>query len=371
MKSQNLLKTVTLASSIVLGFVAGLIVLLISGYNPLRALGSLFLGVFGRPRYVLWVLVRAVPLILTGLSVAIAFRAGLFNIGAEGQFIVGALVAALVGYHVHLPMFLHIPFVFLCSMIGGGLWSSLAGYLKIRFGIHEVISTILLNWIALYLNNFLLKFPVFKRPNSEASFQVANTARIDIFAQFKASDRWIPFQMENPALADLLKASLSLGVFVAIIAAVIIHLLLKRTALGYEIKAVGFNASAARYQGISVKRVKLFAMFISGSLAGLGGCLHVLGVTHEVARLATMEGFGFDGIAVALIGSSHPLGILGSSFFFSGLKYGAVSIQRDLGVPSEIMNIMIGTIIFFVALPYLFKKIMEAIQKSKEKQDAN
>ncbi len=368
MLKRNTLKIITLVSSIVLGFIAGLIVLLISGYNPLHAMGSLFAGIFGRPRYILWVLVRSVPLILTGLSVAIAYHAGLFNIGAEGQFIVGALVAALVGYHVRLPMILHIPFVLLCSMIGGAAWSSIAGYLKVRFGIHEVISTILLNWVALYLNNFVLKFPAIKRPDSEGSYKVLDTARIDIFAKFKAGEQWIPFQVENPALADLLKASISTGVIIAIIAAIVIHFLMKRTALGYEIKAVGFNASASEYQGIGVKRVKLTAMGISGALAGLGGSLHVLGVTHEVARLATMEGFGFDGIAVALIGNSHPIGILGSSFFFAGLKYGAVSIQRDLGAPSEIISIMIGTIVFFVAIPYLFKKILEAIRRNREKK---
>jgi len=370
-KKRNLTRTITLVSAILLGFTAGGIFLFFSGYSPLRALEKLFLGIFGRPRYVIWVMVRAVPLVLTGLSVAVAYKAGLFNIGAEGQFIIGALVAALVGYHVRLPMVLHIPFVFLCSMIGGAVFGGIAGILKARYGIQEVISTILLNWIALYSNNFLLKFPGIKRPDSEASFQVRETAQIDLFARFKTSDSWIPFQMENPAIADALKASLSMGVFVAILAAIIVHYLLKRTTLGYQIRAVGFNENASRYQGIPVNWIKSGSLAISGALAGLGGSLHVLGVTKEVSRLAIMEGFGFDGISVALIGASNPLGILLSSFFFSGIRYGAVSVQRDLGTPTEIINITIGTIVFFVAIPYLFERIMLAIKKRKEQKNAN
>jgi ABC-type uncharacterized transport system permease subunit len=345
--------------SIFLGLIAGAVVLVFTGYNPLVAYYVIIKGVVSKPKYIAYTLISATPLIMTGMSVAFAFRTGLFNIGAEGQFIMGALVAALTGYYIHLPPVIHVIFVIICAGLAAGLWGGLSGYLKARFGIHEVISTIMLNWIAYYFSNFIVSLPgIAKDAGVFVTNNILPTARIDILGVWKDSDQGLAWLMQHPVLRDFLKAPVNLGIIFAVISAISIWFILKKTTLGYSLCAVGYNKHAALYGGINVKRCIMISMFISGILAGLAGAFHVMGNTFKVANLAAMEGFGFDGIAVALIGNSDPFGSIFGGILFGIFKYGGSKIQNELGAPTEIINIIIGTIVFFIAMPKFIRMII-------------
>ncbi len=351
--------------SIGMGIVLGGIILAVAGYSPFRAYWVIIAGIFGRLRYVSYSIIKATPLIITGLSVAFAFRTGLFNIGAEGQFIVGALAAVLVGVFIPLPFILHVPLVFLAGTAAGMLWGGLSGGLKARFGVNEVISTIMLNWVALYLNNYLIKRPFLHRPASEASYKILDSARIDLLPNWKVSEAGLAFRKTNPVLGDLLRSEINLGIIIALGLAFLVWFIIHRTTLGYELRSVGLNPSAAEYGGINVKRSMVTSMGIAGGLAGAAGAIQVMGVTQDVTVLAAMEGFGFDGIAVALIGANTPLGCVLAGLLFGALKYGGIKIQPALGAPKEIVNIVIGSIVFFIAIPSLIMMIRDRIQRKR------
>ena len=356
--------------SVFLGLVVGAIVLAIAGYNPAEAYWSLLQGIFGRPRYLARVVIQATPIIITGFSVAFAFRTGLFNIGAEGQFILGALTAALVGYHIVLPPVIHVIVVFAFAMLVGGIWGGIAGFLKAKFGIHEVIVTIMLNWIALYLNNFFTNLPSLVRPESESTHKILNSARIDFFARLKQNpSEWREFYEAHPGWADIFRAPVNLGIVIAIGVGIVMWFVLYRSTLGYELRAVGHSRDAAEFGGINVPVSMFKSMAIAGMLAGLAGAIQVTGVSQAVSRLAIMEGYGFDGIAVALIGGSTSVGSILAGLLFGGLQYGGTSIQRDLGAPTEVISIVIGTIIFFVAMPK-FIRLLLAFRKVKRGGEA-
>lgn len=375
-EKKNFLKRVSNSSfgftliSILFGFIVGAIVLSIAGYNPLQAYSIIFNGIFSKPKYISYTIIYATPIILTGLSVAFAFRTGLFNIGAEGQYIIGALTAALVGYYVKLPPVIHPIVVLLVAMIAAGLWGGFAGYLKARFGIHEVIATIMLNWIAFYFNNYVVFTEGFRRPNSEASNYINDSARIDILGIWKKTDEGRAWLAERPILRDVFKSPVNIGIIIAVLLALIIWYILNKTTLGYELRAVGFNKFAAEYGGINVKKSTMISMGIAGGLAGSAGALQVMGVTRHIAKLASPENYGFDGIAVSLIGSNSPLGCVLSGSFFGGLKYGGPKIQNELGAPYEVINIMIGTIVLFIAIPKLIKIILNLIGNKRGENNA-
>lgn len=361
--------------SIFLGILIGAIILLIAGYNPIQAYGVMIQGIFGKPKYISYVIIRSTPLILTGLSIAFAFRTGLFNIGAEGQFIIGSVTAVAAGYFIHLPAILHIPFVIICAAFTAGLWGGLAGFFKARFGVNEVISTIMMNWIALYFQNFLIYIPGFQKPGGEVSYSILPTASIKILCEWKLSEVGKQLLAGHPFWRDIFKTPVNWGLLIALIVAVLIWFILRHTTLGYRLRAVGFSPNAAEYGGINVKKNIIISMSIAGALAGLAGALHVMGDAHNVSLLAAMEGYGFDGIAVALIGNSSPAGCVFSGFLFGGLKYGGQKIQPIMGVPSEIINIVIGIIVLFIAMPHLIGLIIKFIsvgrsKHSKEAADA-
>lgn len=337
--------------SIFLGLLVGAVVLMIAGFNPLSAYGLMFKGMAGSPKNIAWTIVQATPLILTGLSVAFAFRTGLFNIGAEGQFIIGALAATLVGYFVHLPAIVHIPITFLAGVFAAGLWASIAGFLKAKFGVHEVIATIMLNWIALYLNNYFIESPSFRRPLSESSHKIQETASITI--------GWLK-GIIGPS------TKVNWGIFIALAAAFLIHYILFKTTLGYQLRAVGFNSDAAEYGGINVNKSIITSMLIAGMLAGAAGALHVMGVSHQVTILAAMEGYGFNGIAVSLIGNNAPIACIFSALLFGGLTYGGRAMQQ-IRIPTEIIDIVIGSIIFFIAAYQMTRLIFIRRMTKKDK----
>ncbi len=320
--------------SILLGLLVGAIVLVISGNSPIRAYGAMIEGIFGKPKYIAWTIIKATPYILTGLSIAFAFKTGLFNIGAEGQFIIGALVATLVGYSVQLPAIIHIPLTIILAGLAGGLWGSIAGFLKSKFGINEVIATIMLNWIAFYLSNFMVSNSFISVENSEASVNIQESASIGI--------DWLK-GLVGPA------TSVNWGIIISIILVFVIWFVLTKTTLGFELRAVGHNKDAAEYAGIDVGKSILKSMAIAGLLAGVAGAIQVMGVTHNITVLAAQEGYGFDGIAVALIANSNPIGVIFSGLLFGAFKYGGIKMQ-SVGAPSEVINIVIGSIVFFIAL---------------------
>ncbi|NNF99409.1 MAG: ABC transporter permease [Desulfobacteraceae bacterium] len=344
--------------SMVFGFSLGAIVLLVAGFNPIQAYWEILKGIFSKPKYMSYVIIYATPLIITGLSVAFALRTGLFNIGAEGQYIMGAMTAAAAGYFFKLPMVLHVVVAVALAVMIAALWGGIAGYLKARFGVNEVISTIMLNWTALYLSNFAITIDAFGRSGTGKTYTIQDTAFIDILGHWKRTPEGIEFLRNHPMLWDILKSPVNLGFIFAILLAVMVWYILNKTTLGYELRAVGHNPFAAEAGGINVKRSMVVSMFIAGGLAGAAGAFQVLGVSHRIAKLAVMEGYGFDGIAVSLIGNNTGPGCLLSGLLFGALKYGGSKIQDAMNAPTEVINIMIGTIIIFVAMPKLIRLIL-------------
>ncbi len=349
--------------SVLLGLAVGGILLALIGVNPFSAFKVIILGAVGKPKYISWTLVQATPLILTGLSVAFAFNTGLFNIGAEGQYIVGSLVAVIVGALVSLPPVIHPIFALACGALAGAIWGGLVGLFKAKFGINEVVSSIMFNWIALYLSNLSMAYPFLRKPESDNSYDILESANIRILGQWKLSDSGRAFLKSHDFLKGFMTPPLNWGIFLAILFAILSWYILKKTTLGYELKAVGFNKYAAEYGGINIKKSIVTSMSISGALSGLAGAIMVLGVSGNIGLLAGQEGYGFNGIAVSLIAANSPLACIPAGLLFAGLTYGGGKLNSQLNTPSEIVNIIIGIIVFFIAMPKLFNLIRGRLKK--------
>lgn len=344
--------------SILLGLLVGALVLVIAGFDPIEGFKNLFLGVFKSPRNMGWAIVTSTPIILTGLGVAFAFKTGLFNMGAEGQFIIGTIVAFLVGYNLNLPPVILPIVAIILAMVIGAIYGAIAGFIKAKFGIHEVISTIMLNWIAFYFQNFVVYR--FRQPNSMSSFDVADKAKITLFTD--AAKRFDGF------FSKFFRAPIHWGTIIAIVAVIIVWYVLNKTTLGYELKAVGLNREASEYGGINAGNKIIQSMAISGAISSLAGVTQVLGFTYNLSILSSMQNFGFDGLAVSLLASNNPIGVIFSGLFFGSLKYAGGNLQRTMGVPSEIISIIIGTIILFTAVPLVFRIIKAKIRNKKTKK---
>ena len=341
------MKILSSVLAVFLGLIVGAVVLKFSGISPLLAYKVMWQGAFSKPQYIAYIIIRSTPLILTGLSVAFAFRTGLFNIGSEGQFIIGALTAAYFGFKFNLSPGWQIPLVMMLAIFFSSLYGGLAGFLKAKFGIHEVISSIMLNWIALYYSNYAVMLDGFHRPNTETSEFISNSSSLTFFENNKPLD---------PFWSEFFKPPVNAGIFIALFLAVVVWIILNKTTFGFKLKSVGKSPEASRYAGINVEVKMTQAMMISGGLSGLAGALHVMGVSKNIAILAAHEGYGFDGIAVSLIGSNTPFGSVLAGFFLGALKYSGQKIQSAMDAPSEVILIMIGAIIFFIAIPNLWRK---------------
>ena len=337
--------------SIVLGLLVGAIALLIAGFNPIEAYSAMLVGIFGKPKFIAWTIIRSTPLILTGLSIAFAYKTGLFNIGAEGQFIIGALFATLVGAGIDLPAIIHIPLTLLIAALAGAIWGGIAGWLKSKFGINEVIATIMLNWIAFYLSNYMIRTTWLAQPNSEASVSIHESASIGI--------DWLK-GLVGPA------TSVNWGIVISIAVVLIIAFILFKTTLGFELRAVGNNKFGAEYGGINVNKSVLQSMAIAGLIAGLAGAIQVMGVSHNITILAAQEGYGFDGIAVALIANSNPIGVIFSGLLFGAFKYGGTKMQA-VGAPSEVVSIVVGSIVYFIALSSVLRALFIKMMAKRNK----
>lgn len=351
--------------SIIIGLLFGAIVLLVGGFSPIEAYTVMIKGVFSKPKYISWTIIRSTPIILTGISVAFAFKTGLFNIGAEGQFIVGTIFSTMVGYFLELPPVLHVIFAIVVGVLAGAIWGGIVGLLKAKFGVHEVISSIMLNWIALYLNNYFLTWPSFRRPNSDSSYRILDTARLNILPDWKLSDSGRQFLENKEILKDFLNPPLNLGIVLAIITAIIIWYILKNTTLGYQLKAVGFNKDAAEYGGINIDRNIILSLAIAGAISGLAGASQALGVEHQIGILSVTQGYGFDGIGVSLIAANNPLATIPAGLLFGALQYGGGKLNSAIQAPSEVIDITIGMIIFFVAMPKLIDIITSVFTRKK------
>ncbi|WP_054520795.1 ABC transporter permease [Thermanaerothrix daxensis] len=283
-------------------------------------------------------LVTSTPYIFAGLAVALGFRAGVFNIGAEGQLFMGAITATYVGYKlVGLPMIIHLPLALLAGALGGAIWGFIPGWLKAKTGGHEVINTIMMNYIAFRLSEWLLTGPM-KRPGSynPVSPEIQPSA-------------WLPRFFEDPIRFHL-------GFFLALGMAYVVYWFLFKTTWGFELRTVGSNPYGAKYAGMDVTKNTVLAMTLSGALAGLAGANEVLGVNHSLA-MAFSSGYGFDSIALALLGNNHPVGVVLASLLFGTLRNGATSMQLSANVPNDIISVLQAVILAFIAAPAIIRSL--------------
>jgi ABC-type uncharacterized transport system permease subunit len=314
----------------VLSLILGGILIAIVGQNSIEVYTKLFGDTLGNTYGIGQVLFKATPLILTGLSVAFAFKAGLFNIGAEGQMTIGAFASAWAGFtFTSLPWFILIPFCVAMGFLGGAFWAAIAGYLKARFGSHEVINTIMLNFIALALVSYLVN-NVYLVPATIHTPEVSPNAHLERFDLFTGLFKGSPF---------------NLSFIIALLACLIMYYLIQKTPLGYKIKTLGYNKNAAEYARMNTGKLTILSMAIAGGFAGLGGLNFVNGYKHYF-ELGFTDNAGYVGIAVALIARNNPFAIVFVAIFFGILEYGGLTVNTL--VPKEIVTILQGVVILLV-----------------------
>jgi simple sugar transport system permease protein len=333
-------------ASVVIALVLGAVVMLATGVVPERvfdAYAALFTGSVGSLYAVSETLTAATPLTLAALGLALGFKAGLFNIGAEGQMILGGVAAVVVGFSLPgLPIYLHLPLALLAGALGGAAWASIAGWLRAATGAHEVILTIMLNLTAQRLLTYLLRNPPIQNPErtDPISRSVFESARLPEFMA------WLDPHLRVHA-----------GIFLAVAAVLFLYWLLYRTTIGFEFRASGANPDAARYAGMRAGFIIIMAMGLAGALAGLAGASQVLGVLGRASPNFT-SGVGFDAIAVALLGRSHPAGVLLAGLLFGALQAGGRQMQVAAGVSLDLVAVIQALIIIFIAAPVLLQTVL-------------
>lgn len=319
--------------------ILGAILFAIAGANPFRAYSVMFTqplsGIFG----ITEMMVRAAPLMLVGLGIAIAFRSGILNIGGEGQIMLGVVFGTAVGLALpNVPKPLLVPIVFLSAFIGGGIWGGIAGWMRAYLNVNEILSTVMLNYIAIQVYMYLLRGPMID-PNEVAyGTGVPQTALL-------SENAWLTRYIRGFRLHS--------GLVIAIALAVVVFLFLWKTTVGYRMRAVGAEPKAATYSGMNVKRNLVLAMILSGGFAGMAGAVEVMGVHHRALE-SISAGYGFSGIVVALFGGLHPLGIIPASMVFGLLIVGADMMQRAVDVPASIILSIQGLIILAIVSSNLF-----------------
>ncbi|GAB4471290.1 MAG: ABC transporter permease [Anaerolineae bacterium] len=323
----------------------GAIMLLALRANPIEAYAALIEGAFGSANSLADTVVKATPLLFVGLGICIAFRGGVTNIGGEGQLVAGAIASTAFALTFPTwPGWLMIPIAMLIGFLAGGVWGGIAGFLKAYFNVNEILSTIMLNQIAVQGMNFLLRGAMLDPDQFESASRIPQTARLAL-----AYD-----------LPRLVPTRLHLGALIAIVLAVLVYIFLWRTTIGYRIRAVGYNPEAARYAGIDVKMYIMLALALSGAFAGLGGAIQVFGVHHRMFTDGSATGFtggaGFNGIVAALFGQLHPLGTIPASFFFGALLVGANKLQRIVQVPAALITALNGLVVVFVVSSEIWRR---------------
>jgi simple sugar transport system permease protein len=323
----------------------GAIMLILLDVNPLVAYRALIDGAFGSTNAVAETLVKATPLLLVGIGICIAYRGNVINIGGEGQMIVGAIAATWFGLrYTDLPGWLMIILAMMIAALAGSIWGGIPGALKAYFNVNEILSTVMMNAIAVQLLNYVLTGPMIDPVQSEKASQIPQTARL---VEAYRLPRWVPTRLH-------------LGALIAVVLAVLVYILLWRTTLGYRIRAVGQNKYASRYAGIKVNRYIIIALMLSGALAGLAGATQVYGVNFRLITDGSTSGFtgraGYNGIVAALFGSLHPLLTIPASVLFGGLLVGANTMQRVTQVPSTLITALNGLVVVFVVSSEIWRK---------------
>lgn len=327
----------------------GAVVIFSIGTNPFTAYSHLLDGAFGSPHQIAAGLNRSTPYLIAGLGVAIAFRAGAFNIGGEGQIVLGGLTATALGLSFpEIPSLLLIPLIIMAGALAGGMWAGIAAIIKLTRGIHEVIVTLLMNFIAILIVRELLSGPL-----EQPGMGFPQSAML-------TDGAWLPLLLSG--------TTLHAGFVVALVLTMVTHVGLWRTPWGFEIRTLGYSPLAASYAGIHVGRTFFSAMFVSGTLGGVAGAVEVVGVHYRLMD-GFSYGFGFDAIAVALIGASNPIGIIPAALFFGFLQSGAASMQRAVGVPSAIVPMIQGLAIIFVMVS-LAVRIRSSADTAKAEKEA-
>lgn len=339
--------------SILLGFVVAGILIVASGVNPFEAYSFLFRGGLMSFSRICNTLAYAVPLILTGLSVAFSFKTGLFNIGSPGQMLIGGICASALALSVELSRAVMLSAVILIAALGGVVWGAVPGYLKAHFNVNEVVSGIMMNWIAYWIVYFTIS-DHFKSPVIDIeSRTISPTA-----------------SLKTEAITAMTGGSnLNLGLFIAIACVITVAVILRGTVMGYEMKAVGYNRFAAEYGGINVSRSIVLSMAISGALSGLAGLTFYLGYIQNM-QIGVMPSQGFDGIAVALLANSSPVGVVFAAFFFGILQTGKGFMTAMLPIPPEIADTIIAMLIYFAATSKLIERNTDKLKKRFAREKA-
>src|SRR5512147_1403823 len=336
----------------------GAIILLFLGINPIEAYSAMLQGAFGSANALAETLVKATPLLLVGIGICISFRGDVINIGGEGQMIIGALLATWVGLtFTGLPGWLVIILAILAGFVGGAVWGGIAGFLKAYFRVNEILSTVMMNAIAVQLMNFLLRGPMIDPSQAELASKIPQTARL----------------LEIFRLPRLAPTRLHLGALIAVILAILVYILLWRTTLGYRIRAVGQNPHAARYAGIKVQRYIVLALLFSGAFAGLAGATQVFGVNYRMITDGSASGFtgnaGFNGIVAALFGQLHPIWSIPASILFGSLLVGANTMQRAVQVPSALVTALNGLVVVFVVSSEIWRRRRQKRRLAEARQE--
>lgn len=323
----------------------GAVMLLLIGANPVDAYAALLEGAFGSTNALADTLVKATPLLLVALGICIAFRGGVINIGGEGQLVVGAICGTVVGLTFpESPGWIVIFAALAAGFFGGAVWGGIPGLLKAHFNVNEILSTIMMNQIAVQGMNYLLREPLIDPVQLESASRIPQTARL---AQAFDLPRLIPTRLH-------------LGTLLAVLAAILVFVFLWRTTIGYRIRAVGLNQDASRYGGIPVKRYIVLSLLLSGAFAGLAGAIQVFGVHHRMFTDGSATGFtggaGFNGIVVALFGNLHPIGAIPASFLFGALLVGANKLQRAVQVPAALITALNGLVVVFVVSTEVWRR---------------
>lgn len=327
-------RSLTILLSILLAIIVGSLVMLWYGQDPIEIYRLLLSNAFGTQRGLFITLQRATPLIFTAISSTIAFRTGVFNVGVEGQFFIGAIAGTYVGYAVNLPTIIHLPLTLLAGFLGGAAWAYIPTIMRQRLGVSEIITTIMTNYIATFLISWLCNYPMRATPTVAETPFVAPTATLPQFVDL------------NPLLGKGTQAHL--GSFIALALVIVMWFVFKKTKIGYEWRMVGLSHKFSEFGGINLNRTFIGGMLISGGIAGLGGIIEILGVWRKYKDLFAV-GFGFRGNLASLLGGQTVIGSTVAALFYGGMESGSLGLEWAAGVPRQLIDIIVGLIIFFMA----------------------
>jgi len=337
-KKHQLMSLLIPVLTIIAALIVGAILILVSGVNPILAYQAMIKGALGSTNGLAEILVHATPLILSSLGIAFAFKVGLFNIGGDGQILIGALAATVVGVYVKgLPVYIHLPLVLIAGFIGGAVWMIIPGFLFVKLRVNTIISTIMLNHVAYFQIMYLVNGPMRDVASwTNQSAMVATTAQIPILIE---------------------KTRAHYGFVIALLAAVIVYFILEKTVMGFKLTTVGINPIASKYAGIKNYLYILIGSAISGGLAGIAGMSEITGVYHRLLTDVS-PGIGYTAVVIALLGRNKPVGIILSSLLFAMLKVGSQMMQQKTGIPVPLASVITGIIFFFWLVGEYFRNRM-------------